>query len=181
MIFLLDSEIKKVIKYKKELESKFNLKVSFQKNYVSIDGDAVDEYMAESVVKAIAVGFDIRIAMLLSDSDFLLEEINIRSYATGKRLQQVKARIIGTKGKALKTLMQLTDCSIVLHENKVEIIGLTENVKLAIQSLQSIIRGSKHGNVYARLERLMAKPEPKDLGLREFKMPKKKIKNKKAL
>jgi len=168
-IFLLDSEIKKVVKYKKELEQKLNVSLIFEKNIVSIEGSAIDEYTAEKIIKALAYGFDFKIVMLLQDENYMFEEINVKDYASGKRLRQIKARIIGTKGKALKTLMQLTDCRLILHENKVAIIGRTENVDYAIQSIQSIIHGSKHGNVYARLEKLRAKPEDEDLGLREWK------------
>lgn len=175
-IFLLDSEIKKVRKYKKDIGSKFKVKLFFEKNNIYTGGEAIEEYTVEQVIKAISMGFDFKTSALLSDPDFLFEEVNIRKYASGKRLHQIKSRIIGTRGKALKTLMQLTDCNIILYENRVALIGPTENVKFALQSLNSIIMGSKHGNVYARLERIMSKPEPDDLGLREFKPAKKKKK-----
>lgn len=176
-IFLLDSEIKKVLKHRKEIERKLNISLIFEKNFISLEGNAVEEYAAEQIINALSVGFNFKIALFLEDPDYLFEEINIKKYASGKRLRQIKARIIGTKGKALKTLMQLTDCMIVLYENRVAMIGRAENVKFAIQSVQSIIYGSKHGNVYARLERLMSKQEEDDLGLREIKkpVPKKKI------
>ena len=182
-IFLLNSEIKKIFKHKKELEKKLNVSIVFEKNFVSVEGNVIDEYAAEQIIRALAVGFNFKIALFLEDPDYLFEEINIKKYASGKRLQQIKARIIGTRGRALKTLMQLTDCMIVLYENRVAMIGRTENIKFAIQSVQSIVYGSKHGNVYARLERLMSKPEENDLGLREIKkpVPKKKIEKKKAL
>jgi rRNA processing protein Krr1/Pno1 len=40
-----------------------------------------------------------------------------------------------------------------VHDNQVGIIGSAECIKEAVISLESLIRGSKQGNVYARLEK----------------------------
>jgi rRNA processing protein Krr1/Pno1 len=81
-----------------------------------------------------------------------MEEVKIKDYTRHNRLQQVKSRVIGSEGRALKTLSSLSECFLKLSDNSVFIIGHTDDVKITRNAVISLIKGSKHSNVYASLE-----------------------------
>lgn len=172
-LFLTPNHIRKISKEKRELEKELKVRLTFFKDSISIEGEAINEYPAMQIVNALAIGFRLKVALLLRQEDYMLELIRIKEYIkpySPSRLKQVKARIIGKKGKAIETISQLSDCAIKLSDNTLAIIGRTEDVKIAEKSLISLIRGSKHGNVYARLEKAEHKELlEEDLGLREMK------------
>jgi len=94
------------------------------------------------------------------------EIINIKEHTNRKDLARIRARIIGTRGKALKTLSDLTECNFEIKENRIGIIGDVENIENAQKAIISIIKGAKHSNIYSFLEK--HHPEPIiDLGLKE--------------
>lgn len=157
-------------KIKKDIDNlaeALNVRLKLDGNTLSIDGNALDEYNALNVIKAISAGFDFKTALLLQNEECMIEEIKIKYYVKPSRLKQVKARIIGTEGRALKTISLLSECFLKLSDNSVFIIGNAEDVKIARNALISLIKGSKHSNLYAKLEH---KPQfGEDLGLREEK------------
>jgi len=104
--------------------------------------------------------------MLIRDEDFIMEVLNIKDYTKRKDLHRIRARIIGTEGKALKTLNQLTKCYFEIKDNYIGIVGHPEYIKNAQDSIISIIKGTKHANVYSFLEKHQVKPVF-DLGLKE--------------
>jgi rRNA processing protein Krr1/Pno1 len=78
----------------------------------------------------------------------------------------VRSRIIGIRGKTLRTLTELSDCFFELNMNEIGIIGMPENIKKVNNSIISLIRGSKQANVYRFLEK--HRPEIiTDLGFKE--------------
>jgi rRNA processing protein Krr1/Pno1 len=90
-------------------------------------------------------------------------------------LESIRARVIGSEGKTLRTLNQLTDCYFEIKVNEVGIIGAPESMKAAHDALIMVVQGSKQANVYAFLEKHHAAPVL-DLGLKEPKKKKKVIK-----
>ena len=60
----------------------------------------------------------------------------------------------------------LTNCEISLKDNKIGIIGNTENMEEAIQALTSLVQGSKQGNVYSRVEREEKRKRMRDKGFK---------------
>lgn len=165
-IFLSREELNTLKKNKKKIEKEEKVKISILSDGVDIEGRAIDEYMIEKIIKAIALGFDLKTAFLLKEEDYMLEEINIKDYVRPSRVKDAKSRVIGSEGRAIKNLCNLSNCAIKLHGNIVAIIGLTEDVKDAEQSIISLIKGSKHSNVYSRLEKLKSKLKSEDLGLK---------------
>ena len=159
--------IRKILRSKKNLESKLKVKISVKGNNINLHGEEVNIYVAEKVFEAIERSFSINTALLLTDENYILEDIHIKDVTKKRNLEQIRARIIGTKGKTLKTISELSDCHIVLHENTVSIIGPAEKIKDAMNAIESLIRGSKQANVYKYLERQRAKIMPEDLGLRK--------------
>lgn len=165
-IFLASSQIRKIVMTKERLEKELSVKIISRRNFIQVDGGALEEYDALQVLKAISFNFDINISLLLKDPEYMLQTIQVKNYTkkNQRRLSQVKARVIGKKGKALKNISQLTNCEIKLHDNTVAILGRVNDVELAASAIISLIKGSEHSNVYARLER--AQHEEGDLGLK---------------
>jgi len=145
--------IGKILTNKKRLEKELNIKITNKGKNVFVNGTAEKEYTAIEVLKAINMGFSADYALELINEEVILQIINIKDLTKRTDLQRIRARIIGTQGKTLKTLYNLTNCAISLQDNNVGIIGNTEDIEGAIQAVTSLIQGSKQGNVYGRIER----------------------------
>lgn len=163
---LLIDKLPRILKNKKRLEKELKIKITNRGKEVKIDGKPEDEFVAEKVLDAINFGFPFSTAMLIKKEGCELEILNIKDYTNRKDLSAVRARIIGTKGKTLKTLANLTQCRFELQDNFVGILGAPEFIENAQNAVISLIRGSKQGNVYARLEKHKFE-EPVDLGLKK--------------
>jgi len=166
MIKILSEKLPRILKNKKRLEKTLNVKITNRGKEVYIEGEAEEEFIAENVVEALNFGFPFSTALILKDGETIFETINIKDHTNRKDLERVRARIIGTKGKTLKTLTQLTKCSFELKDNEVGIIGDPEYIERAQEAVISIIKGSKQSNVYAHLEKHQYK-DPIDLGLKK--------------
>ena len=163
---IIIDKVPRLIKLKKKLEEKLNIKITNNGKEFSIDGKAEDEFIAEKALIAIDMGFALSTALLLKDEDYAFEKLKIKNFTKRKELTSIKARIIGKKGKTLQTLSQISECFFEIKDNEIGIIGRLENIKNAQDAIISIIRGSKVGNVYSRLEKNRPMPIA-DLGLKE--------------
>jgi len=65
----------------------------------------------------------------------------------------LRARLIGSQGKARKLIEQLTNTDIEVYGKTTSIIGLHHDVMLSKQAVLNLLQGSKHGNVYAFIEK----------------------------
>jgi len=167
MVEISISNLKKIISSKKEIEKSLKVSITYNNNTVNIQGSAQQEYIAQEIIKALDYDFPKSDALLLLDENFLFEEINIKDYSKSKDFQRIRSRIIGKKGKTLRTLSNLTECHFQIKDNKIAIIGESQNIKNAQDSLISLIRGSKQSNIYNFLER--NKPQPIfDFGLKKL-------------
>jgi len=164
---ILSPKFLRIIKNKAKLEKILNIKITNRGKEVNIKGKPEDEYIAEKVVDALNFGFKFTEAISIKEEeDNIFEIINIKDHTTKKDLSRVRSRIIGKNGKALSTLETLGNCYIEVNENNIGVIGNSENIENITQAIVSIIKGSKHSNVYSFLE----KRQPKkiyDLGLRD--------------
>ena len=158
----------KIIKNKKELEKNLGVKLSITGKEVSINGTPEEEYYAEKMVDALSLGFPIELVLLIKEEDYAFEILNIKDFTKRKDFERIRGRIIGTNGKALKVLNELTKCNFVVQNNQVGIIGDSEYIKNGEDAVISIIRGARHANVYGYLEKHHVEPIV-DLGLKEKK------------
>jgi ribosomal RNA assembly protein len=163
---ILSEKLPRILKNKKRLEKKLNIKISNRGKEVQINGGPEDEYVAEKVIDAINFGFPFSVAISIKEDDLEFEVLNIKDHTARKDLARVRARLIGKGGKTLKTLNQLTKCSFEIKDNSIGIVGLPECIENAQESVISIVKGSKHSNVYSHLEKNQPKPVI-DLGLKE--------------
>ena len=161
-------DIAKVIKNKNKLEKQLKIKLTNKGKNIFVNGRAENEFTALEVLKAIDLGFSAQKALLLTEEHTILQTLNIKDITKRQDLERIRARIIGTQGRALKNLTNLTNCAISLKDNKIGVIGNTEEIEPAIQAITSLIHGSKHGNVYARTERNKKRKrlEDKDLNIK---------------
>lgn len=167
---VLVENMRKVKRAVPAIENKVKVKISFGKESVSIKGSELNEYLVEKVIHAVDFGFDVEDALLLIDEDFVLEFIEVKEHTRRKNLKDVRARLIGTGGKARKTIENLTGAEIVIHGNKVGVIVDSVHLDAVVQAIESLIQGAKHGNVFAYLEKQnisRRKFEEDDLGLKE--------------
>ncbi|HRZ85219.1 MAG TPA: hypothetical protein P5277_00385 [Candidatus Paceibacterota bacterium] len=154
---LVIKSVRKIIQNKNELEKKLNIKISLKNQELSIFGSESDEFFAERVIQALDFPFTIDDALLLKDENYMFEIINIKDYTHRKDMTTIKARIIGTKGKTVDLLEELSNSIITIKDNNVAVIAEADDIKAAVQSIISLIRGSKQGNVYQYLEKARAR------------------------
>jgi len=158
------------------LEKKLNVKITFKGNEILFEGEAVDEYIAEKVLMALNFGFSLKTSLLLkNEENYNFEILNIKDFTKRKDLERIRGRIIGTNGRTLRTLTELTKCFFELKDNSVGIIGDSGHIKNAQTSLISLIHGTKQANVYSFLEKHQPK-EIVDFSLKEDKRKKRKTK-----
>ena len=161
--------LRKVKRAVPAIENKIKVKVGFIKGGVAISGNELNEYLVEQIILAVDFGFDVEDALLLLNEDFVLEFIDVKEHTRRKNLKDVRARLIGTNGKAKKTIENLTGSVIVIQDNKVGVIVDAGHLDTTIQAIESLIQGAKHGNVFSYLEKQnisRRKFDDEDLGLK---------------
>jgi ribosomal RNA assembly protein len=144
-------------KDKKELEewSSARIHVDSDEGDVVIFGkDALKLFELREIIQAIARGFSPETARLLLKPDYMLEIINLKDYGLNNpnKLARVKARVIGTGGKARRVIEQLTGTEVCVYGKTIGIIGECGNVTTARRAIELLIKGSMHSTVYKWLE-----------------------------
>jgi KH domain-containing protein len=160
-----------IVKTKDKLGEVLGVNLAHRGKELYIEGEPLEEYEAETVVRALDFGFAPEVAFLIKQRELALEILSIKDFTKRKDMASIKARIIGTKGKTLRTLTELTDCYFAVSNNEVGIIGHPEQMKMAQDAVASLIRGSKQANVYKFLEKHHIQPVV-DFGLKEVKKKK---------
>jgi ribosomal RNA assembly protein len=112
---------------------------------------------AADIVRAIALGFSPDKAFRLLDEDQILVVVDLKQHVgdSQNHLKRVKARIIGERGRARRTLEEMTGTDIVVGEYHVAIIGDYERAMAAKQAIEMLVQGRMHSTVYRHLERAM--------------------------
>jgi len=142
---------------KRDLEefTKTKIDVDSKEGVVTITGtDAVKLYTVRELILAIGRGFNPEIAQLLLKQDYCIEIITLDDFADKKKkLERVRGRIIGKKGKSREVIETLTDTYISVFGKTVSIIGIAENVTMARNAVEMFLEGAAHSAVYRRLEK----------------------------
>ncbi len=166
MLKIIVEKLPRITKNRKNLKKKLGVEITNRGREVFIDGSPENEYTAEKVIEALDFGFPFSVALMIKEQDYLFEVIKIKDYTRKKDMERIRARIIGKKGKTLKTFEELTKCFFELKDNQIGIVGDAEYIKNAQDAIVSIIRGAKQANVYNYLERHQVKPIY-DFGLKD--------------
>jgi ribosomal RNA assembly protein len=132
-----------------------------------------DPFKAQEIVTAIARGFSPQRAFNLFDEGKSLSTIDLRQY-TGKSensLARIKARLIGSDGKARRLIEQLSGTQISIYGHTVSIIGDSEKSKVAQDALVKIASGGTHKAAYQMLQKYRSKQKLERLQLWESQKP----------
>ncbi|MCI4433853.1 MAG: RNA-processing protein [Thermoplasmata archaeon] len=129
------------------------LRIDSESGEVEIDDTNADPFQAlkaEDVVKAIGRGFSPKRAFRLFEEDVIIEIIDLKDYYGKKenRIRIARGRIIGTDGKARRTIEDFTGTYISVYGNTVAIIGPYEGMEIARKSIEMLLQGSKHSTIY---------------------------------
>jgi len=142
---------------KKQIEeaTKTSLKIDSKEGDITVTGsDAIGLYATREIIKAIGRGFNPEIALKLLNQEYAFEVINLGDYIKSQNsAYRVKARVIGSEGKARGIIEELTDCHISVYGKTICIIGEIDRVALARRAVESLLGGSPHANVYRWLEK----------------------------
>ena len=139
------------VKRKLSRLTKTKLKVDSKEGDVIIESeDSLAAYNTRRIIKAIGRGFNPEVALTLLNENNLFVLIDIQDYCGRSKtnLKRLKARLIGTKGKARNLIENLTKTEVCVHGKTVGIIGERKNVLIAENAIRNLLQGSKHGNVY---------------------------------
>ncbi len=147
---------------KQEIEKKcgVELKINSESGDIEVilktdQSDPAILFKAENVINAVGRGFSPAKALNLLDDDVIFEVIDLRE-AVGKsksELERIKGRLIGEKGKTRRIIEETSGAKISIYGHTIAIIGETEQLEVAKQAIEMLIKGSQHGTVYRYLHR----------------------------
>jgi len=163
---IISNNTRKILQNKKKIEQTLGIKLNIKGRKIEAEGEKLGEFIVAQVFEAVDAGFSVRIALLLSNPEYLLEKIYIKNLTKRKNLALVRARLIGKHGETRELLEELSNCFIKIHDNCVYIIGRAEDIKKAQNAVTKIIYGSKQSSVYAYLEKQRKIIREDDLGLK---------------
>ena len=145
-------EVKKGI----EKDTQTRIQIDSKEGEVFIYGtDALGLYACREIIIAIGRGFNPEIARLLLKPEYVFEIIHLQDY-TGKSkntLMRIKGRVIGKAGKSRKIIEELSEAFVCVYGKTVAIIGQPDQTMTAKRSIEMLLEGSSHANVYKWLER----------------------------
>jgi len=138
-----------------EQETKCHLDISKEGDVAITGDDGLMLFTVREIIRAIARGFNPKLAMLLLKSDHLLEIIDMKDIAGKNKstMERLKGRVIGAGGKSRAEIERLTDTHISIYGKTIGILGEMNEVYLARQAVAMLLQGSMHKTVFQFLEK----------------------------
>jgi ribosomal RNA assembly protein len=132
-----------------------------------------EPFKAQDIVTAIARGFSPQRAFSLFEEGKSLLTIDLREYSgkSENSMGRIKARLIGSDGKARKLIEQLSGTQISIYGHTVSIIGDSEKTKVAEGAVLKIASGGTHKAAYQMLQKYRTKQKMDKLQLWESQKP----------
>jgi ribosomal RNA assembly protein len=110
---------------------------------------------ARDIVTAVGRGFSPHNASRLFSDGQLLEVIDLKQVIgdSQNKLTRLKGRVIGENGKTWKLIEQLAGVSFSVYGHTIAIIGDYEEMSVAKEAVEMLLRGCMHGTVYKYLNK----------------------------
>ena len=150
-------------KVKQNIEEKLNVELEIESESggvtIFLSGKVNDPsllFKAKDVVTAIGRGFSPDHAFrLIRNEDHIFDFIDLRAVfgRSESDIQRVKGRVIGANGKTRMLIEELTDANVVVYGHTIGFIGTFEQVDVARNAVQMLIKGSQHHTVYRYLQK----------------------------
>jgi len=120
---------------------------------VEISGEPFDEFSARNVLQAFGRGFEIDIALKLLNDEYYFVSTDLgQVLGSEKRIQQVKARIIGLSGKTKRYIESVSQAKLSVYGDTVSFIGTASEINEAQTAVNTLIEGGTHRIAYLRME-----------------------------
>lgn len=134
---------------KKMLEKRCKVKLTARPDgEVELEGEEVDLYFAQEVVRAIGRGFEARVALKLLKEDYQLYVIDLKEHAhTENAIHRIKGRVIGEAGRIKQEIEKAADSDICIYGNTVAVIARIDSIAYAKEAIGRLIHGAPHSTV----------------------------------
>ncbi len=131
------------------------------------DDDPDGAMKARDIAIAIGRGFSPERAMRLLKDRTYLGVLDIK-FTTGHHekaaLRRIRARVIGTRGRARARLEELSGCSVSVYGSTVALIGDEEQLERGSRAVELLLKGSEHSTVFHLLARMRRDAAIEELG-----------------
>jgi len=139
---------------KKEFQDVTDCEIELEGNTVKLEGDPLDEMTAEQIAKAIGRGFNPEKAFNLIQEHHVLHLIDLNRFAdTNNDMERLKGRVIGRDGEARRHIEKMTETQISVYGKTIGIIGHAQNIEVAVEAINILLKGSSHSTAYNYLEK----------------------------
>lgn len=126
-------------------------------------------FKALEIMSAIARGFSPEKAFKLLHEDIVFQLLDMRDYVGNSQssISRVKGRIIGERGKSRRTIEELSGADVSIYGHTVGFIGIFDAIKVAVEAIILLSKGSSHRTVYAMLQNYRRKLKQEKMSLWE--------------
>ncbi|OLS13854.1 MAG: KH domain-containing protein [Promethearchaeota archaeon CR_4] len=163
-----------------KIQDQLPLPIMAEEESLTIDGEELPHlenfgnlnvWIAENIIRAINRGFNPQKALRLLNDEYMLEIIDLEPILgrSEKTVTRVKGRIIGENGSMRNAIEKFGNCFVSVFGNTIAIIGQFDDIRVARKSLQMLIQGVPHKNVYSFLEKKYK--EKKDENIKKLWKP----------
>jgi ribosomal RNA assembly protein len=139
---------------KEEFEDLTDCTLTVEGNLARVEGDPLEELTAQEIVKAMGRGFSPERAFNLLEEEKMLYIIDIGRYADTKNSEErLKGRVIGRDGEARRHIEKETQTDISIYGSTIALIGRGQNIEVAQEAINMLLKGSSHSTAYNYLEK----------------------------
>jgi len=126
---------------------------------------------ARDIINAIARGFSPNKAFRLFIDGQMLEVLDLKEAVGDSRnsLVRVKGRIIGENGKTRRLIESLAGTYLSIYGHTVALIGDYDELRIAKEAIQMLVKGCQHGTVYRYLNKEHLVLKKRKLSLWEYR------------